>query len=163
MDDLQYCIEHFHKPRMARFAEFLLNESEFPYDYFAPPAFDTYMAQIKLAEDLILSVNYFPIEITDDAPYLFLQLHTLLGELEGEPTADLYEYLSLANNSTELSAFHVDGGRLFIKSVLVDDPQAELDISRISFVMRILYNNLMAHLPVLQKLLAGASLDEAMA
>lgn len=162
MIDLQYCIENFHKPRMAKLAEFLLNESEFPYDYFEPPTFETYMAQIKLSEELILSINYFPIEVTDEAPYLFLQLHTLLGELDGEPSADLYKYLSLANNNTELSAFHVDDGKLYIKSVLVEDPLADLDIARISFVMRIFYNNLMAHVPVLKSLLAGASLDEAL-
>lgn len=161
MDELQYSIENFHKPRIAKLAEFLLRESEYPYDYFEPPTFETYMVQVKLEEELILAINYFPIEISDDAPYLFLQLHTLLGESEAEPSNDLLSYMSQANNSTELSSFQFDEGRLFIKSVLVEDPEAEMDIAKISFVMRIFYNNLLVHAPVFRKLLAGASLEEA--
>ena len=145
MSDLEYCIENFHKPRMTRLAEFLLNESEFPYEFFEPETFGTYMVQIKISDDLIISVNYFPIEISNDTPYLFLQLHCLLGDCKDSPSPALLQALSDANNATELSAFHVDAGQLYLKSVLTEDPERELDISKFSFMLRIFYNNLLAH------------------
>jgi len=159
MNDLEYCIENLHKPRIGQLAEFLLKESEFPYDYFAPPVFETYMVQIKLSAELILSVNYFPIEVSDEAPYLFLQLHCLIAELDEEPSPDLYKYLSLANNSTELSSFYIEDKRLFVKSVLIDDPKSALDLPAISFLLRIFYNNLTNHLAAFKHIIAGGSLE----
>lgn len=159
MSDLEQCIEGFHKPRIAKLAEFLLAESEFSYDYFEPPAFETYMVQIKLPEDLIISVNYFPIEITNDAPFLFLQFHCLIQELDDEPSADLLKYLSYANNNTELSAFHVDDNRLFLKALLIDEPREALDLARVSFLLRIIYNNLVEHLPPLKLVIEGSTFE----
>ncbi len=162
MIDLDYCVENFHKPRMSRLAEHLLLESEFSYDFFEPPAFETYMVQIKLAEESILSVNYFPIEVTDEVPYLFLQLHTLIGEVADQPSSDLLAYLSLANNNTELSSFHIDDGKVYVKFVQVEDPEASLEVAQISFILRIFYNNLLTHAPVIRKLIAGASLEDVL-
>lgn len=146
---------------MGKLAEYLLTESEFPYDYFEPPAFETYMIQVKLSDGSIISINYFPIEITDEAPYLFLQFHCLLGELNDAPSEDLLKYLSYANSNTELSAFHVDGNQLFLKSVLIDDPEAELDIPRISFVLRIFYNNLSNYINGFKHIVDGGSFEGA--
>jgi len=161
MIDLQYCIENFHKPRIGKLAEYLLNESEFPYDYFAPPVFETFMIQVKLSAELILSINYFPIEISDEAPYLFLQFHCLLAEVDGEPSQDLHKYLSLANNSTELSTFYINDNRLFMKSVVIDDPKADLDLDRIRFLLRIFYNNLVSHLASFRHIVEGGSIEGA--
>lgn len=161
MNDLQYCIENFHKPRMAKLAEFLLTESEFDYDFIEPPVFETYMIQIKLNDDLRLCINYFPIEITDQAPYLFLQLHCVLADLEKEPSEDLLRYLSLVNNNTELSAYQVDESRLFLKSVMIDDPEAALNTAQIGFLLRIFYSNLMDHREGFQVILDGGSYADA--
>ena len=78
MSDLNFCIENLHKPRITEIAEYLLRDTEFDYDFFEPPTFDTYMIQIKLKDDLILSINYYPIEISNDVPFLFLQFHCLI-------------------------------------------------------------------------------------
>ncbi len=153
MNDLEYCIENFHKPRMTKLAEFLLQESEFPYDFFEPETFGTYMIQIKVSDECIISVNYYPIEISSDTPYLFLQLHCLLSEFNSDPTAGFLQALSDANNATELSTFHAENNQLFLKSVMTEDPEQELDIPKFSFMLRIFYNNLMAHRDSLTRLL----------
>ena len=145
MTDLAYCIENFHKPRMTQIAQFLLEKLEFPYDFFEPPTFETYMVQIKLPQDLIISVNYFSIELSDDTPYLFLQLHCLLGELQGPPGTELLKAVTEANNATELSQFHVADNQLFLKSVLIDDPGQDLDIAQVAFQLQIFHSNLLDH------------------
>lgn len=161
MDDLAYCIENFHKPRMSKLAEFLLTESEFTYDFHEPPVFETHLIQIKLPEELILSINYFPIEITDEAPYLFLQLHCQLAELEHGTSEDFLKYLMRANNDTELSAFNLDGNALYLKTVLIDDAEAELDLPRISFALRIFYNNLFSQISGFRHIIGGGSYEGA--
>lgn len=160
MNDLQYSIENFHKPRMAKLAEFLLTEAEFPYDYYEPPSFETYMIQIKLSDEFRISINYFPIEISDQAPYLFLQFHCVVSELDDEPSADLLRYIAWLNTRTELSDYNVDEGRLYMKSVLIDDPEAELDLNKIGFILRIFYRNLVDHLEGIRRVLAGGSIAD---
>jgi hypothetical protein len=159
MSDLEYCIENFHRPRIAKLAEFLLNKSEFPYDYFEPPVFETYMIQVKLDEELIISINYFPIVVTEESPYLFLQLHCVVGEMNESSSSALLNYLSYANNEIELSVYRAEDNRVFLKSVLIDDANAELDIDRISFLLRIFYNNLRSHIENFKLILEGSSFE----
>ena len=146
MSDLEYCIEHFHKPRMGQLAKFLLEKSEFSYEFFEPPTFETYMIEIQLPKGLIISINYFPIEITDETPFLFLQIHCLIKELETEPSSALLKTVAEVNSATELSSIYLDDGILFQKTVWVDDPQQDLDLARVGFLLRIFYNNLVSQL-----------------
>tara|TARA_B100000945_G_scaffold292090_1_gene267095 strand:+ start:1237 stop:1701 length:465 start_codon:yes stop_codon:yes gene_type:complete len=152
MSDLNFCIENLHKPRITEIAEYLLRDTEFEYDFFEPPTFDTYMIQIKLKDDLILSINYYPIEISDDVPFLFLQFHCLIKELENSPSSELLAQISEANNGSELSSFYADENKLFLKSVFIDDSEQELDISKISFLLGIFHSNLLEHKDMLTSL-----------
>lgn len=153
MNDLAYCIENYHKPRMSQIAEFLLEKTEFSYDFFEPPTFETYMVQIKLPQGLIISINYFPIEITRDAPYLFLQLHCLLEELKSPPSFELLKAIVDANSATELSQFHLADDQLFLKSLLIDDPRQVMDLPQVAFQLQIFHGNLMAYGEALARLI----------
>ena len=152
MSDLNFCIENLHKPRITEIAEYLLRDTEFEYDFFEPPTFDTYMIQIKLKDDLILSINYYPIEISNDVPFLLLQFHCLIKELETSPSSELLALISEANNGSELSSFYADENKLFLKSVFIDDSEQELDISKISFLLGIFHTNLLEHKDMLTSL-----------
>ena len=152
MSDLNFCIENLHKPRITEIAEYLLRDTEFEYDFFEPPTFDTYMIQIKLKDDLILSINYYPIEISNDVPFLLLQFHCLIKELETSPSSELLAQISEANNGSELSSFYADENKLFLKSVFIDDSEQELDISKISFLLGIFHTNLLEHKDMLTSL-----------
>ena len=152
MSDLNFCIENLHKPRITEIAEYLLRDTEFDYDFFEPPTFDTYMIQIKLKDDLILSINYYPIEISNDVPFLLLQFHCLIKELETSPSSELLALISEANNGSELSSFYADENKLFLKSVFIDDSEQELDISKISFLLGIFHTNLLEHKDMLTSL-----------
>ena len=152
MSDLEFCIENLHKPRITKIAEYLLRDTEFDFDFFEPPTFDTYMIQIKLKDELILTINYYPIEVSDDVPFLLLQFHCLIQELEKSPSSELLAQISKANNGSELSSFYADENKLFLKSVFIDDSEQELDISKISFLLGIFHTNLLEHKDMLTSL-----------
>jgi len=145
MGDLEFCMENFHKPRLSKLAEFVLTETDYSYQFYAPPSVETYLIQINISELFILSVSYLPIEITDEVPFLFLQFHCLIGELKGNPSNELLTAMSGANNATELSSFHIKENELYIKSVLAEDPESSLDLRKISFSLGIFQNNLLDH------------------
>ncbi len=154
MSDLEFCIENFHKPRLTKIAEYLLRDTDFEYDFFEPPTFETHMIQVKLRDELILSINYYPIEISNDVPFLFLQFHCLIHELEDDPSNELLAQISEANNGSELSSFYIDNKQLFLKSVLTDDPEQDVDIKTISFVLGIFHNNLLEHKDALRSVVS---------
>ena len=153
MEDLEYAIKNFHKPRMSKIAEHLLKESDFLFDYFQPPTFETYMVQIKLPDDSIIAINYFLVEVSSETPFLFLQFHCLLSEFVSPPSDALIRTVLESNNAVELGQFCFDNNQLFFKSVMVDYPEWPLDISLFSFYLRVFRGNLTAHRDALMKLI----------
>ncbi len=145
MGDLEFCMENFHKPRLSKLAEYVLTETDYSYQFYSPPAVETYLIQIEISQQFILSVSYLPIEISDDVPFLFLQFHCLIGELTGSPSNELLTTMSDANNATELSSFHIKENEIYIKSVLAEDPESSLDLRKIAFSLGIFQNNLLDH------------------
>ena len=111
MEDLEYVIKNFHKPRMSKIADHLLKESNFSFDYFQPPTFETYMVQIKLPDDSIIAINYFLVEVSSETPFLFLQFHCLLSEFVPPPNDALIRTVLESNNAAELGQFCIENNQ----------------------------------------------------
>ena len=105
-----------------------------------------------MGSEMCIRDSYYPIEISNDVPFLFLQFHCLIKELETSPSSELLAQISEANNGSELSSFYADENKLFLKSVFIDDSEQELDISKISFLLGIFHTNLLEHKDMLTSL-----------
>jgi hypothetical protein len=155
MNDLKYSIENYHKPRLSTLAEHILGETNLEYDFFSPPTFETYMIQIKIPSIPIICINYIPIPLDDETPFLFLQLHAVVAEDIDISNKELLSYLNFANNNTVVSSFLADDGNVNLRAIITDNPTKDLDITNIIYSLKLASNNLRGHLELIQMLGKG--------
>lgn len=162
MNDLKYSIENYHKPRLSSLAEHILSKTNLEYDFFSPPTFETYMIQIKIPSSPIICINYIPIPLDDDTPFLFLQLHAVVVEDADISNKELLSYLNFANNNTVLSSFLADDGKVNLRAIITDNPTMDLNLANIIYSLQLISNNLMGHLELIQMICKGEiTADEA--
>jgi len=162
MNDLNYSIENYHKPRLSSLASHILSETNLEYDFFSPPTFETYMIQIKIPSSPIICINYIPIPLNDETPFLFLQLHAVVLEEVNTSNKELLAYINFANNNTVVSSFLADNGEVSIRAIITDNPTKDLDITNVIYSLELASNNLMGHLELIQLVGKGEiTCDEA--
>ena len=154
MDSIKEVEEEFHRPRLAAIAEHLLSNTKFKYEFFSPPAMELYLLQVHLDKETIVSINYLPVELDEQLPYLFLQMHyTIVDDIK--ISSDLREYILFANNNTVLSSFHIENNEVYIKTVITQNPDEDPDFEMLMFNLGVLGNNLIDHQKMMRAIASG--------
>jgi len=148
--------EDFHRPRLAGLAEYLLSKTKFKYEFFSPPTLDLYMIQLSLDDETHVAVNYLPVELNEELPFLFLQLYCTVADEISKTSADLINYILFANNNTMLSAFYLEADQVYIKSLITQQPETDFEYDVFMFHLNLFQNNLKDHQGSIRSIIKGS-------